>query len=356
MSRFANQRLKTVTAYVPGEQPQERQYIKLNTNESPYPPSPGVTRAAMTESECLQLYSDPDCRALTQQTAAFLGVQPQQILMTNGSDEILNFAFMAFGDAKRPFIFPSVTYGFYSVFADLHGIPYRTIPLQADFTLRPEDYHHAGGNIVIANPNAPTGLTISLTDIEGILQTNREHVVIIDEAYVDFGGQSCLPLLEQYDNLLITRTFSKSYSLAGARLGFGIGSEALIADLNTIKFSTNPYNINRMTMAAGIAALQEADYYRGNCERIIQTRKETKQALLQRGFRVTDSNTNFLFAALPDIPGKTLYEQLKQRGILIRHFDIPEIEMYNRITVGTPSQMQALLKAIDEIIAEGKKA
>ncbi|MBR3844310.1 MAG: histidinol-phosphate transaminase [Clostridia bacterium] len=356
MSRYINGRVSALTPYVPGEQPVERKYIKLNTNESPYPPSPGVMRAVLEEVGRLQLYSDPECKALTLEAANYYGVQPDEILMTNGSDEILNFAFMAYGDETTPFVFPEITYGFYPVFADLNGIPYRTVPLEADFSIDPTKFHDAGGNVVIANPNAPTGLSLSVKEIEGILQTNPNHMVVIDEAYVDFGGETCLSLIDQYDNLLITRTFSKSYSLAGARLGFGIGNRALIADLNTIKFSTNPYNVNRMTMAAGKAALEENSYYTDHCSDIMATREFTRRELMSRGFQVTDSNANFLFAKHPQLDGQVLYEELKEQGVLIRHFSNPLICQYNRITVGTVEQMKALLEAIDRIIEKRKDA
>ncbi len=355
MSQFINNRVGNLTPYVPGEQPVERQYIKLNTNESPYPPSPGVMRAVLEEVGRLQLYSDPECKALTLEAAKYYGVEADEILMTNGSDEILNFAFMAYGDKDTPFVFPEITYGFYPVFADLNDIPYRIIPLEEDFSIDPTKYYNAEGNVVIANPNAPTGLSLSLEQVEGIVKNNLNHVVVIDEAYVDFGGETCLSLIRKYPNLLITRTFSKSYSLAGARLGFGIGNRDLIADLNTVKFSTNPYNVNRMTMAAGKAALEENSYYTDHCSDIMATREFTRWELMSRGFTVTDSKTNFLFAMHPEVDGGELYQELKEMGILIRHFNNPKIAQYNRITVGTVEQMKALLQAIDLILDQKRK-
>ncbi len=356
MSCFINKRVGSLTPYVPGEQPVERKYIKLNTNESPYPPSPGVMKAVLEEVGRLQLYSDPECKGLTQQAAKVFGVAEDEILMTNGSDEILNFAFMAYGDENTPFVFPEITYGFYPVFADLNGVPYRIVPLEEDFTVDPTKYYQAGGNIVIANPNAPTGLSLNLEQIEGILQNNPNHIVVIDEAYVDFGGETCLPLIHKYNNLLITRTFSKSYSLAGARLGFGIGNRELIADLNTVKFSTNPYNVNRMTMAAGKAALEENEYYMDHCSDVMATREFTRRELLTRGFAVTDSKANFLFAKHPLVDGETLYRELKEMGILIRHFSNPIIEDYNRITIGTVEQMKAFLQAVDLVLKNREDA
>lgn len=352
MSRFFSNKYKNLKAYTPGEQPRDMQYIKLNTNESPYPPSPAVAEAVAAEAGKLALYSDPECTALVAEASALFGVKPTEILMTNGSDEILNFAFMAFCDADHPIVFPDITYGFYPVFAELNGIPYETIPLKDDFSIDANDYIGIGKNIVIANPNAPTGLTLTLDEIEKIVASNPDHIVIIDEAYVDFGGQSAIPLTKKYDNLLVTQTFSKSRSMAGARLGFGIGAESLIADLQTIKYSTNPYNVNRMTMAAGAAALHENDYYMENCKKIEETREYTKKALEALGFFVTESKSNFLFAKSDRIDGELLYKELKKRGVLVRHFGAEKIAQYNRITVGTKEQMDVFLEKTKEILSE----
>ena len=268
MSRFFSSKYQNLKAYTPGEQPRGMRYIKLNTNESPYPPSESVRAAVAEESGRLALYSDPECTDLIATAAARFGVEPDEILMSNGSDEILNFAFMAFSDAAHPVVFPDITYGFYPVFAQLSGIPYETIPLMPDFSIRISDYMGIGKNIVIANPNAPTGLALPVSDIEKIVSSNPGNVVVIDEAYVDFGAESTVPLIRKYPNLLVTGTFSKSRSMAGARLGFGIGDRALIRDLKTIQYSTNPYNVNRMTAAAGKAALLDDGYYMENCRKI----------------------------------------------------------------------------------------
>ena len=352
MSRFFSSKYATLEAYVPGEQPRDQKYIKLNTNESPFPPSPKVTEYAAREAGRLQLYSDPDSTEVTRAVAEHFGLSPRQVLLTNGSDEILNFAFMAFGDAEHPFLFPDITYGFYEVFADLNGIPYETIPLREDWSIDYKAYCGAGKNIVIANPNAPTGLSLPLCEIEEIVRTNPDHVVIVDEAYVDFGGESALPLIEKYDNLLVTRTFSKSRSLAGARLGWGMGQESLMQDLNTIKYSTNPYNINRMTAAAGLAAMEENEYYLQNARTIIATRDRTADALRQLGFAVTDSRTNFLFVSADWISGGDLYRELKARGILIRHWDKPRIGNWCRVTVGTDEEMDAFLAQVTQLRKE----
>ena len=352
MSRFFSSKYDALEAYTPGEQPRDLQYVKLNTNESPFPPSPGVIAAAARAAEPLRLYSDPESAALTAAVAERYGVSPSQVLMTNGSDEILNFAFMAFGDARHGFVFPDITYGFYPVFAAVNAVPFREIPLRRDFTIDVRDYCGVGQNIVIANPNAPTGLLLSVAQIEEIVRTNPEHVVVIDEAYIDFGGESCMPLVAKYDNLLVTQTFSKSRSLAGARLGFGIGAPSLIQDLNTIKYSTNPYNVNRMTAAAGAAAIADDAYYRANARIIMENRAFTQTELQKRGFAVLDSAANFLFAKAPFADGETLYRRLKERGILIRHWNKPRIGDWCRITVGTRAQMEALLAAVDALMKE----
>ncbi|MBQ9785029.1 MAG: histidinol-phosphate transaminase [Clostridia bacterium] len=352
MSRFFSEKYKTLVPYVPGEQPKDMQYIKLNTNESPFPPAPEAIAKAAEVSKRLQLYCDPECRVLTTLVAKRYGVQYENVLMTNGSDEILNFAFMAFCDKDHPAVFPNITYGFYSVFAEINGIPYEEIPLDADFSINVEDYIGIGKNIFIANPNAPTGIALSRDEIERIVASNPDNVVVIDEAYVDFGGESCIPLIEKYDNLLVTQTFSKSRSMAGARLGYGIGCAALIADLNTIKYSTNPYNVNSMTQAAGIGTILYDDYSMQNCQTVIENREFTAKALSDMGFEMTDSKTNFLFARHKSIDGQTLYEKLRARGILVRHFSKPLIAQYNRITVGSREQMQALIDAIRNILEE----
>ena len=353
MSRFFTKRLAGLVPYTPGEQPRDMQYIKLNTNESPFPPSPAVVEAAAREAGRLQLYSDPTCRELTNKLAEVYGVDPSEVILTNGSDEVLNFAFMAFADEEYPLVFPAVTYGFYPVFAALNRIPYEEIPLKADFSVDYRDYMNLGGKtVVIANPNAPTGLYMPLSEIEEILQSNPDGVVIVDEAYVDFGAESAVKLVHKYDNLLVTQTFSKSRSLAGARLGFGIGQASLIRDLHTVRYSTNPYNVNRMTAAAGYAALCDNDYYMSNCRIIMENRAFTTTALRDLGFEVLDSMTNFVFAKSDRIGGGELYRRLKERGILVRHFDKDGISDYNRITIGTREQMQALIAAVTSILEE----
>ena len=352
MSRFFSEKFASLVPYTPGEQPQDKKYVKLNTNESPFPPSENVGKAVAETAERLCLYSDPECRLLRQKMSEVFSLPEDNIVMVNGSDEILNFAFMAFADEKSPLVFPEITYGFYPVFAKLDHIPYEEIPLKEDFSISVEDYVGIHKTVAIANPNAPTGIALPVSEIERILRANPENIVVVDEAYVDFGGESCVPLIHQYDNLLVTQTFSKSRSMAGARLGFGVGCKALIADLNTIKYSTNPYNINRMTMAAGIGVLSDEEYTRKNCETVMETRTYTAEKLKELGFTMTDSKTNFLFVSHPKLDGKKLYLDLKERGILVRHFDAPRLSPYNRITVGTREQMDALLAQIKSLLEE----
>ncbi len=328
------------------------QYIKLNTNESPFPPSERAQRYALAAAEKLQLYSDPECKALVKKSAEVFGVNEDEILFTNGSDEVLNFAFMAFCDNEHSAAFPDITYGFYSVFARLNGIEYDEIPLRDDFTVCVEDYKKINKTIFLANPNAPTGIALSLSDIEDIVKSNPENVVVIDEAYVDFGAESAIPLIHKYDNLLVTGTFSKSRSLAGGRLGFGIGCKELIRDLNTVKYSTNPYNVNRMTMAAGIGTLEDEDYTKQNCKKIIEVREWTVKALKRLGFVMTNSTANFIFAKHPCFDGKQIYLCLKGKGVLVRHFDTPRLREYNRITVGSAEQMQIFIEKLTQVLEE----
>ena len=359
MSKFLSNKFLSLTPYTPGEQPKERKYIKLNTNESPFPPSEPVLKAIAGEAENLMLYSDPESRTLTEAVAKRYGLTYENVLMTNGSDEILNFAFMAFSDENNPIVFPDITYGFYPVFAQLNHIPYETIPLEDDFKIDYKKYCGINKNIVIANPNAPTGILMPLIEIEEIVKSNPNNVVIIDEAYIDFcdfdgdllavNPASAVNLLGKYDNLIVTQTFSKSRSLAGARLGFGMASEALINDMNTIKYSTNPYNVNRMTAAAGTAAIQDDAYFMKNCKKVIETREYTKSVLIAEGFKVLPSSANFLFIKADFISGENLYNELRAEGILVRHFSTPRLKAYNRVTVGSKEEMDDFLTAVRKI-------
>jgi histidinol-phosphate aminotransferase len=356
MSRFFSEKYIDLEAYTPGEQPRDQQYIKLNTNENPYPPLPEVAEAVAEESGKLYLYSDIECTELRKLLAERLGVAENELLMTNGSDEILNFAFMAFCDSHIPAIFADVTYGFYPVFAAINRVPFETIPVKDDLTIDPEDYYQKAGTIFLANPNAPTAVALRRSEIEEILKRNPYNVVVVDEAYVDFGCESCVPLIREYDNLLVTQTFSKSRSMAGARLGMGIANPDLIRDLNTVKFSTNPYNVNRLTQAAGVACLKHDEYNTENCRKIMETRSTSERALRELGFEMTTSRTNFLFVRHPAISGAELYRKLKDRGILVRHFNQERIRDYNRISIGTPEQMKKLIETIRQILETEERA
>ncbi len=354
MSRFLSQRFAALEAYTPGEQPQDMQYVKLNTNESPFPPSPEVIAAVSAAQVAkLNLYPDPTGRVLKEKLAALYGLAPENVFLSNGSDDILNFTFMAFCDESRPVAYPAISYGFYPVYANLYRLPHTEIPLREGFRLEVEDYCGLNQNIVIANPNAPTGRAIAPADVERILASNPDHVVLIDEAYVDFGGESCRGLIPRYDNLLVCQTFSKSRSMAGGRLGFALGSAELIADLEKIKYSTNPYNINRLTLVAAEAAVDSNDYYVRNCRTIAENRAYTVSALAELGFETVPSVANFIFSRHPALQGKELYTKLKKKGVLVRHWDKPEIADYVRITIGSREQMDAFLERTREILKEG---
>lgn len=351
MSRFLNAKYAGLTAYTPGEQPRDRQYIKLNTNESPYPPSPAVLAALDRQDVAdLRLYSDPEGTALRAALAQRYGVTPGQVFLSNGSDDILNFAFMAFGADGA--VFPSLTYSFYPVFAALHQVACETVPLAEDFSIDPAALAGRGKLTVLANPNAPTGLALSLDQVEAIVAADPAHVVVVDEAYVDFGADSAASLVDRYDNLLVVMTYSKSRSMAGARLGFALGSRALIEDLEKLKYSTNPYNVNRLTLKLGQAAVDSDDYFRDKARQIMATRDKTAAALRALGFAMPDSQANFLFLTHPKLDGADFYRRCKERGILIRHFSDPAIAQYNRVTIGTEEDMAAFVQAAREILQE----
>ncbi len=351
MSKFLSEKLSGLEEYVPGEQPQDKKYIKLNTNESPYPPSENVVKAVNSdEVKDLRLYCDPDCKKLKSALAELYGVGGENIFLSNGSDDILNFAFMAYGDSGA--VYPDITYGFYSVFADLHGIKSTVIPLKADFTLDTDAFMGKNQLVVIANPNAPTGISIPLETVEELVKSNPDSIVLIDEAYVDFGGESCYKLTKKYKNLLCVQTFSKSRSLAGGRLGFAIADKEIIADLEKIKYSTNPYNINRLTQVAGLATVLDNDYYLDNCKKIIDTREYVSHELKGMGFSILPSDANFIFAKSDKISGKDLYEKLKDKGVLIRHFGKDRIKEFNRITIGSREEMEVFLNKVKEILGE----
>ena len=352
MSRFFSSKYDSLVPYTPGEQPKVLNVTKLNTNECPFPPSAKALAWAAEHTRPLNLYPELQAIELRTKAAELHGISPDNLVFGNGSDELLNFAFMAFCDETRPAAFPDISYGFYPVYADLNHVPYTEIPLREDFSIAPEDYFGLGRTIFIANPNAPTGMCLSVGEIEQILKANPDSVVVIDEAYVDFGGESCIPLIKRYDNLLVVQTFSKSRSMAGARLGFAAGDEALIRDLNALKFSVNPYNINSMTMALGLGVLHDEEQTKANCRTIMENRAYTVAELSKLGFRTLPSSANFIFTVSGRIDGGELYRRLKERGVLIRHFDKPRIGAWSRITIGTREQMDILLTNIKEILEE----
>ena len=356
MSRYFTKTLSALEPYTPGEQLAIENLVKLNANENPYPPAPGVAAAVAAAVPGLRLYSDLTNGELNRAVAAHWGVKPENVLCGNGSDENLLLALRAFCDEEAPLAFADITYSFYPVLCDLLHIPQHIIPLEADFTLDLGKYKGLHETIVIANPNAPTSLLAPVDAIEEVLRTNPDNIVIVDETYIEFAParSTCLPLLEKYDNLVITHTFSKTHNLAGARLGFCLARPELIADMNRVKFSYSPYNVNSLTQAAGTAAIRDEVYFRWVTDKVLATRDDAARQLRQRGFTVLDSATNFLFATTDRMPCREIFEKLRERGILIRHFNTPRIDNWLRITIGTPEQMQRFLAALDGILPPQK--
>ncbi len=354
MSRFMRKEYDSIVPYTPGEQLNDKKYIKLNTNESPFPASPKVLEVLNSDLiSSLYLYSDPKLKKIKQAIADFYNVSPEQIFVGNGSDDVIAFAFMAFGGLGGDFCCPDITYSFYPVFADLFKVNLQQIPLKDDFSVDVNDYIGINKNIIIANPNAPTGLALSHDEIELIVKTNPENVVIIDEAYSDFSdGTSVVDLVEKYENLMVTQTFSKSRSLAGLRVGFSVSSKTLASDLEKLKYSFNPYNVNTLSVEAAAAAISDREYYEKTIAETVEIREFTKSELKKRGFELTDSKSNFVFAKTDKIPSSELYEELRNRGILIRYFASPRISEYFRMSMGTMEQMKKVIEVIDEIIKE----
>ena len=348
MSRFLNDRYRSMKAYTPGAQPAVKNLIKLNTNESPFPPSPKVEAALRGASEGLNRYSDLSSAPLVNALCERDGVAPEQVITGNGSDEILAFAMLAFGGKGARFA--DITYGFYPVWAELFGIEKTIVPLDNNFAIRISDYLDAQSMIFIANPNAPTGIALPASEIEEMLVANPSCVVVVDEAYFGFGVETCAHLIDRYDNLLVVRTFSKSFALAGARVGYALGSAVLIEDMNKIRYSFHPYNLGTLPMLAAAAALHDGPYYERMRGRITNCREETARALDDMGFTMLPSSANFLFAKHEKMPGNLLQEQLEGRGIYIRRFDQPRIADYLRITIGTEAQMESLRDNIANIL------
>ena len=356
MSRFLGRQAAGLEPYVPGEQPQDRRYIKLNTNECPYPPPPGVALALAGQADACKLYPDPQADALRRKLADYYGVAPDQIFVGNGSDEALAFAFFAFFDRGDAIHFPDPSYGFYPVYSDLCGLAANPIPLREDFSLHPEDYMNLKGHIIIANPNSPTGLCLEREQVEAILAANPDRLVMIDEAYIDFAGpgKSALPLLARYDNLLIIGTFSKSRSFAGLRLGYAVSSPEIIAGLERIRCSFNPYNVNRLTQLAAIASLEDEGYFTGVIARVNATRERISASLREMGFNVLPSGANFIFAAHPRLSGRELYLALREKGILVRSLAHPRTLNFARISIGSDNEMDALLDAVSQLTIDNE--
>lgn len=354
MSMFLSPNAAALTPYVPGEQPRDAQYIKLNTNECPYPPGPRLAQAVRGfDCGALRLYPDPDATALKAAAARAYGLKPGQVFCGAGSDEVLAYAFMAFCQPGERVWLPDITYGFYRVYAGLFDLKAMEIPLDSDFRIRTRDYADADGPLFIANPNAPTGLCLCNDEIEALLRQNPRRLLVLDEAYADFSpGMSCVGLIDKHPNLLVVHTASKSRALAGLRLGFGFGSAELIAGLERIKFSFNPYNLSRITVAAGIAALEDRAYTDEMVGKVISTRRLTFDALQGMGFNVAQSEANFLFASYPGITGEELYRRLRESGILVRHFNSPRISNYIRVSIGTDAEMDSFLGSIRRIIGK----
>lgn len=343
--------VRKVVPYVPGEQPKQKNIIKLNTNENPYPPAPGVENLAKEfECDALRLYPDTDAAALVQALSEHYHVSPSRIFVGVGSDDVLSMAFLTFFNSGKPILFPDITYSFYDVWADLYRIPYKVCPLNRDFRIMPDDYKQENGGVIFPNPNAPTGVFESLETVEEIIKANPDAVVIVDEAYIDFGGESCLPLLEKYENLLIVQTFSKSRSMAGMRIGFAMGSEKLIRCLKDVKFSFNSYTMNMPAQVLGVEAVRDEAYFEETCAKIVATRERMKGELHRLGFSFPDSRTNFIFAAHERLSGEEIFNALKERKIYVRHWNKPRISNYLRITIGTDEQMDTLLAALKEIL------
>ncbi len=354
MSRFLSDNYKNLVPYVPGEQVNVK-VIKLNTNESPFAPSPKVKEVISSEViDNLNRYSDPESKELTAAIAKQFGVTSDMVFCGNGSDDVLAFAIMGFCGKGGKLCCPEISYGFYPVYADIFGVELEQIPLKDDFSIDINDYINKGKNIVIANPNAPTGLSLSYDDVEKIVSSNPDNLVIMDEAYMAFCGESCMELVKKYSNLLVTRTFSKSHSLAGLRVGFGIAQKEIIEDLNKLKFSFNPYNLNTLSIKAAAAAIADNEYYDAKIAEIVEIRGKTQNQLEELGFNCTNSKANFIFASNNKIPAAKLYEELRKRNILIRYFKKAKIDNYLRITVGSAEEMQAFIDAVAEILEENK--
>lgn len=343
--------VRKVVPYTPGEQPKEKNIIKLNTNENPYPPCPEVRKILDSFNEDkMKLYPDPDAAVLVNAIAERYGLKPSQVFVGVGSDDVISMAFLTFFNSNKPILFPDITYSFYDVWADVYKIPYECKPLDKNFRINPDDYKCENGGIIFPNPNAPTGVLESVDMIEDIVKSNPDSIVMIDEAYIDFGGESCLKLIEKYDNLLVIQTFSKSRSMAGMRIGFAMGNEKLIKFMNDVKFSINSYTMNHITQLCGAEAIKNEEYFQYTVAKIIETRENTKKELSRLGFEFTDSKSNFIFATHKTVKAEEIFKKLKEKKIFVRFWNKPVICNYLRITVGTPLEMKQLITALEEIL------
>ena len=344
--------IRKVEPYVPGEQPQ-RKVIKLNTNENPYAPAPGVTKALEEmNTDRLRLYPDPTAAPLVNALADFYHVNPDQVFVGVGSDDVLSMCFLTFFNSEKPIFFPDITYSFYKVWADLYRIPYECQKLDENFKIIKEDYYKENGGVIFPNPNAPTGILMPLSEIEDIIAHNRDVIVVVDEAYIDFGGESALPLIEKYDNLLVVQTFSKSRSLAGMRLGFAMGNEKLIRYINDVKYSFNSYTLNQTALVLGVQAIKDREYFEETCAKVIATREWTKCELKKLGFSFGDSMSNFIFATHERVPAKEIFEVLREHNIFVRYFSKPRISNYLRISIGTQQEMERLTAFLAVFLGE----
>ncbi len=345
------QNVRKVVPYVPGEQPTQQNIIKLNTNENPYPPAPKVAEVLQNlDIGKLRKYPDPTCKVLVDAIAKNYGLDSNQVFVGVGSDDVLAMIYMTFFNSTEPILFPDITYSFYDVWADVFKVPYQTKALDKNFCIVKEDYYGVNGGVIFPNPNAPTGLYMELSELEDIIQHNQDVIVVVDEAYIDFGGASALPLIEKYDNLLVVQTFSKSRSMAGMRIGFAMGNEKLIKYLNDVKYSFNSYTMDETALCAGVAAIEDNEYFEEKCEMIIATREWTKEELKRLGFSFGDSKSNFIFATHEKIPAKEIFEALKEAGIYVRYFAKPRIDNYLRISIGTDGEMYKLIQFLEKYI------
>ncbi len=343
--------IRKVEPYVPGEQPKIKNVIKLNTNENPYPPSKAVMDAlTKVDLDSLKLYPDPEVTKLNESIANFYGVNKNQVFTGVGSDDVISMIFMTFFNSDKPVLFPEISYSFYSVWADLHKAPYETVRLDEDFNILVEDFNRENGGIIFPNPNAPTSKYLELSSVEEIIKNNQDSVVVVDEAYIDFGGESAIKFVNKYDNLIVVQTFSKSRSMAGMRIGYAIANENLIKALNDVKFSFNSYTMNRTAIELGTAAINDKAYFEECCKKIVATRERAMKALKELGFSFPESKANFIFAKHKDVPASLIFTKLKEKNIFVRYFNKPRIDNYLRITIGTDEQMDALIKALKEIL------